>query len=46
MSFRVSDHFPLWVEFQLDRSVEDMGATLGLDEIQLAMPDPLSVVPD
>lgn len=46
MSFRMSDHFPLWVEFQLDRSVEEMGATLGLDEIQLAMPDPLSVVPD
>lgn len=46
MSFRVSDHFPLWIEFNIDRSVDEMGATLGLDEIDLAMPDPLSVVPD
>lgn len=46
MSFRVSDHFPLWVEFTLDRSVEQMGQTLGLDDVQLAMPDPLSVVPN
>jgi len=43
MSYRVSDHFPLWVEFVVDRSVERMARTLGLDP---AMPDPLSTVPD
>ncbi len=43
MSFRVSDHFPLWVEFIIDRSTEHMARTLGLDP---AMPDPLSTVPD
>lgn len=46
MSFRVSDHFPLWVEFDLDHSSEQMGKTLGLSEIELAMPDPLSIIPD
>jgi endonuclease/exonuclease/phosphatase family metal-dependent hydrolase len=46
MSYRMSDHFPLWVEFNLDRSAEQMGRTLGLDEDHLAMPDPLSIVPD
>ncbi len=43
MTYRVSDHFPLWVEFIIDRSTEQMAATLGVDP---AMPDPLSVVPD
>jgi endonuclease/exonuclease/phosphatase family metal-dependent hydrolase len=43
MSFRVSDHFPLWVEFIIDRSTEDMARTLGVDP---AMPDPLGSVPD
>jgi hypothetical protein len=43
MSFRMSDHFPLWVEFIIDRSVEQMAPTLGLD---IGMPDPLSTVPD
>lgn len=43
MSYRVSDHFPLWVEFIVDRSAEYMAPTLGLDP---AMPDPLSTVPD
>lgn len=43
MSYRVSDHFPLWVEFCIDRSVEQMARTLGLDP---AMPDPLGTVPD
>jgi len=43
MSFRVSDHFPLWVEFIVDRSTEHMARTLGLNP---AMPDPLSTVPD
>lgn len=46
MSFRVSDHFPLWVVFDLDHSSEQMGKTLGLSEIELAMPDPLSIIPD
>lgn len=31
MSYRVSDHFPLWVEFLTDRSVEAMARTLGVD---------------
>jgi endonuclease/exonuclease/phosphatase family metal-dependent hydrolase len=41
MSYRVSDHFPLWVEFMTDRSVEAMARTLGVDP---AMPDPFSGV--
>ena len=43
MSYRVSDHFPLWVEFIIDRSAEAMARALGVDP---AMPDPLSTVPD
>jgi hypothetical protein len=43
MSYRVSDHFPLWVEFIVDHSVERMAPALGLNP---AMPDPLSTVPD
>jgi hypothetical protein len=43
MSYRVSDHFPLWVEFITDRSVEAMARTLGVDP---AMPDPFRDVPD
>ncbi len=43
MSYRVSDHFPLWVEFIIDRSTERMARTLGIDP---AMPDPLGTVPD
>lgn len=43
MSFRVSDHFPLWAAFIIDRSTETMARTLGVDP---AMPNPLSVVPD
>ncbi len=43
MSFRISDHFPLWAEFNIDRSTESMAQTLGVDP---AMPDPLGVVPD
>jgi endonuclease/exonuclease/phosphatase family metal-dependent hydrolase len=43
MTFRVSDHFPLWVEFIIDRSEEQMAPILGLDP---AVPDPLSHVPD
>jgi len=43
MSYRVSDHFPLWVEFIVDRSTERMASTLG---IYPGTPDPLSTVPD
>jgi len=43
MSYRVSDHFPLWVEFIVDHSAERMATILGVDP---AMPDPLSTVPD
>lgn len=43
MSYRMSDHFPLWAEFQIDRSEEEMAVTLGLDP---AMPDPLDTVPN
>lgn len=43
MSYRVSDHFPLWIEFNIDRSEESMARTLGVD---LAWPDPFDVVPD
>ena len=42
MSHRVSDHFPLWVEFITDRSVEAMARKLGVDP---AMPDPFSGIP-
>jgi endonuclease/exonuclease/phosphatase family metal-dependent hydrolase len=31
MTFRVSDHFPLWVEFAIDRSIVHMAAVLGVD---------------
>ena len=40
---RLSDHFPIWVEFAMDRSSAQMAATLGVDP---AMPDPLGTVPD
>lgn len=43
MTDRVSDHFPLWVEFLLDRSTSAMARTLGLDP---AMPDPFRDIPD
>jgi endonuclease/exonuclease/phosphatase family metal-dependent hydrolase len=43
MSYRVSDHFPLWVEFLVDRSTVSMAQTLGVDP---AMPDPFTSVPD
>lgn len=29
MSYRVSDHFPLWAEFRIDRSVEKLACILG-----------------
>ena len=43
MSYRVSDHFPLWAEFIIDRSSENMARVLGLDP---AMPDPFVSIPD
>jgi endonuclease/exonuclease/phosphatase family metal-dependent hydrolase len=43
MSYRLSDHFPLWVEFLTDRSQEQMALTLGIDP---AMPEPFASVPD
>ena len=43
MTYRMSDHFPLWVEFQTDRSPEQMAGTLGVDP---GMPDPFAGVPD
>jgi endonuclease/exonuclease/phosphatase family metal-dependent hydrolase len=39
MAFRVSDHFPLWTEFRLDRSEEALARSLGLDPDR---PDPLA----
>ena len=43
MSYRVSDHFPIWVEFIIDRSDEHMLGTLGIDP---AMPNPYRSIPD
>ncbi|HEY6072007.1 MAG TPA: endonuclease/exonuclease/phosphatase family protein [Anaerolineales bacterium] len=43
MTYRMSDHFPLWCEFLIDRSPEQMATTLGVDP---GMPDPFSGVPD
>ncbi|MDN3557443.1 endonuclease/exonuclease/phosphatase family protein [Halomonas maura] len=43
MSYRVSDHFPLWVEFALDRSDETLARTLGVDANG---PDPFGGVAD
>ena len=39
MSFLISDHFPIWVEFVIDRSTEQIARRLGIDP---AMPDPFS----
>jgi hypothetical protein len=43
VSYRVSDHFPLWVEFLTDRSVEAMATVLGIDP---ANPNPFAEIPD
>jgi len=43
MSHRISDHFPVWVEFIVDRSTEQMAKILGIDP---GMPDPFRTVPD
>jgi len=41
MSFLVSDHFPVWVEFIIDRSTEQIAQRLGIDP---AMPDPFKSI--
>ncbi len=43
MSYRVSDHFPIWVEFRIDRSTQQMANTLGVDA---GAPDPFAGVAD
>jgi hypothetical protein len=43
MSYRVSDHLPLWVEFITNRSDEYMARTLNLD---MGAPDPFASIPD
>jgi exonuclease III len=43
MSFRLSDHLPLWVEFIIDRTSERMAKELGFDP---AAPNPFASVPD
>jgi exonuclease III len=43
MTFRVSDHFPLWIEFSTDRSEERMAYALGVDPNH---PEPFRDVPD
>ncbi len=43
MSFRVSDHLPLWAEFSIDRSRRYLIQVLGLDEMA---PDPFAVIED
>jgi endonuclease/exonuclease/phosphatase family metal-dependent hydrolase len=43
MTHRISDHFPLWVEFIVDRSTQILAKTLGLDP---DMPNPFAGVLD
>jgi len=43
MTYRVSDHFPLWAEFLIDHSDQHMARTLNLDPYA---PDPFAGVPD
>jgi hypothetical protein len=43
MSYRVSDHFPLWIEFSTDRSSRIMAGTLG---VMADHPDPFGGVSD
>jgi endonuclease/exonuclease/phosphatase family metal-dependent hydrolase len=43
MSHRISDHFPLWVEFLTDRSTEAMAEILGVDT---GVPDPFAGILD
>jgi endonuclease/exonuclease/phosphatase family metal-dependent hydrolase len=43
MTYRVSDHLPLWAEFSIDRSVEKLAKILNVNP---SIADPFSVVPD
>ncbi len=43
MTFRVSDHLPLWAEFRINRGVDQMANILNVDPAQ---PDPFVGVPD
>jgi exonuclease III len=43
MTYRVSDHFPLWAEFETDHSTETMAIRRGLDPDS---PDPFASIPD
>lgn len=43
MSFRVSDHFPLWAEFLIDRSDQQLAEVLGLNPEE---PEPFSTIPE
>jgi len=43
MSYRVSDHLPIWVEFIIDRSNEEMAEGLGIDT---GMPNPFRSILD
>lgn len=43
MTYRVSDHFPLWIEFSTDRTEEHMAHALGVDPNH---PEPFRDVPD
>jgi endonuclease/exonuclease/phosphatase family metal-dependent hydrolase len=42
LSYRLSDHLPLWAEFALDRSTHQLAQALGLDKLP---PDPLRLNP-
>jgi hypothetical protein len=48
LSFRLSDHLPLWAEFALDRSGEQLTRALGLDNLppDPERPNPLDAVPE
>lgn len=37
MTYRISDHFPLWVEFIVDRSEEEMAGKLGVGDARSAV---------
>ncbi len=48
LSYRLSDHLPLWVEFALDRSAGQLVQALGLDKLppDPARLNPLDAVPE